>query len=105
MECKYCKKPFSPTRDWEKFCSPKCRTDWHYKGTQQARGTLWGAPKASHNTEALSKRLRLFIELNSRDRSEQTHCGYCGRELSGYRIGAFCSEACEKHFVFDKPRG
>lgn len=27
--CLYCGTEFSPNRDWQKFCSPNCRFDYH----------------------------------------------------------------------------
>jgi hypothetical protein len=29
MNCDWCDNPFSPARDWQRFCSPKCRNDWN----------------------------------------------------------------------------
>lgn len=29
IPCPQCDKDFIPTRDWQRFCSSLCRTEWH----------------------------------------------------------------------------
>jgi len=35
--CAVCKKEFTPTRYWQRFCSKKCRNDFRVKETRAAR--------------------------------------------------------------------
>lgn len=29
--CDFCKEPFTPVREKQRFCTPKCRSDFHNK--------------------------------------------------------------------------
>jgi len=39
MNCKQCEGNFTPTTDWQRFCSDKCRNDWH--NAQRLKAEKW----------------------------------------------------------------
>lgn len=94
--CKYCGKSFSPKRSWQVYCRESHRVA-DFTSRQ---------PNSKIAPEELSGNLKKYVTLMTQDLSKQTHCGHCGLELNAKTcIGAFCSAACEKHFIFDKPKG
>ena len=36
-DCKNCDKRFTPVKNWQKFCGPECRVQWHKEWMEDAR--------------------------------------------------------------------
>jgi predicted nucleic acid-binding Zn ribbon protein len=36
-KCQCCRKAFRATKPWQRFCSPKCRDEWHNDETRKAK--------------------------------------------------------------------
>jgi predicted RNA-binding Zn-ribbon protein involved in translation (DUF1610 family) len=36
-KCQQCEKAFKPSKTWQRFCSPKCRDEWHNEETRKAK--------------------------------------------------------------------
>jgi len=51
--CEGCGKPFARRRRWQRFCSDKCRSDWHRKDAQPVSERLAELEQRVRELEAM----------------------------------------------------
>ena len=73
VTCLFCSDEFEATRNWMKFCSVKCRNNYHNDSKYRANGTI-PSMKCPH---CLNDEFKLFEELNK----GYFLCNVCAREF------------------------
>jgi hypothetical protein len=65
IPCGACPALFKPKKKWQRFCSPKCRNDWHQwtKSVREARELVRAALTGGGTSEEWNVRARKLLGI------------------------------------------
>jgi len=88
--CKICKEKYTPLRQLQQVCSPKCAIEYQNKQKQKAHDKYWDAKKKQHNqdnsNESLQKSINKLVRLI--DERFYQNCICCDRYLKYHEAGS-----------------
>ena len=77
FQCEFCKELFTPKRTWSKFCSEKCRNNFH--NDKKLVGTILPIIKCPYCTSTNQDMIELIPNHYSKE--NRYLCSTCSREF------------------------
>ena len=79
IPCLFCNELFVPPRPWSKFCTPKCRNNYHNDARYREKGDE-SVPKIKC-PHCKNEEFSLFDTLNNDGKSTFYLCNVCAKEF------------------------